>query len=65
MNYKLPIQVKTKPPIVSPIIEEELPQRHYDIVSVYTEMQQTEPPSWILVLEDSSGERFRYNLSFS
>lgn len=58
------LQVKAKPPIVSPVIDE-LPQRHFDIVSVYTEIQQTEPPSWILVLEDSSGERFRYNLTFS
>jgi hypothetical protein len=65
MNYRPPLQVKAVKPIVSPIIEEESPQRHFDIVSVYTEMQQTEPPSWILVLEDSSGERFRYNLTFS
>ena len=65
MNYKSPIQVKAAKPIVSPIVEDELPQRHYDIVSVYTEMQQTEPPSWVLVVEDSSGERFRYNLTFS
>jgi hypothetical protein len=62
--YNNPIKVKATNPIVTPILDE--PQRPtFDIVNVYVEMPNPEVRQWILVLEDSSGERFRYNLTFS
>jgi hypothetical protein len=64
MNYSRPIQVKVANPIVTPIVDEP-PRPMFDIVNVYVEMPDPEVRQWILVLEDSSGERFRYNLTFS
>lgn len=58
------LQIKAARPIVTPIVEEP-PRPSFDIVNVYVEMPDPEVRQWILVLEDSRGERFRYNLTFS
>jgi len=58
-----PIQIKaSKPIIVTPIIEE---TPKFNIVDVYVEKQETDPPSWILVLIDDNQQSYRYNLYFS
>ena len=64
MNYKLPIQVKKSNLIVTPIIDE-IQESKFNIVNVYVEKPNPEVSNWILILEDSNGERFRYNLIFS
>lgn len=58
------LQIKAARPIVTPIVDEH-PRSSFDIVNVYVELPNPEVRQWILVLEDSSGERFRYNLTFS
>ena len=62
--YNNPVKVKASNPIVTAIVDEP-PRSTFDIVNVYVEMPNPEVRQWILVLEDSSGERFRYNLTFS
>jgi hypothetical protein len=64
MNYNKPIQVKAANPIVTPIIDEPEPPK-FNIVDVYVEKQETDPPTWILILIDSNQQQYKYNLTFS
>jgi hypothetical protein len=57
------IQVKAARPIVTPIIEENEPK--FNIVDVHVEKQETNPPSWVLVLLDDNEQMYRYDLYFS
>jgi hypothetical protein len=61
MNNMQPIQVKAAKPIALKPIVEEVPK--FNIVDVYVEKQETDPPSWKLVLVDE--QLYSYDLHFS
>jgi hypothetical protein len=68
MYNKLPIQVKASKPIVTAIVDdmvEEVQQPNFNIVDVYVEKQETDTPSWKLVLIDANEQRYPYDLFFS
>jgi hypothetical protein len=62
--YNNPIRVKAANPIVTAIIDE--PEKPtFNIVDVYVERQETDPPTWILILIDSNQQQYKYNLIYS
>ena len=68
MYNKLPIQVKASKPVVTAIVDdvvEEVQQPRFNIVDVSVERQETDPPSWKMILVDENGQRYPYDLYFS
>ena len=66
MRSTSPIQVRVARPIVTAIVEEQQQQSvQYNIVEVYVEKQETEPPTWRLILIDANEQRYLYDLFFS
>jgi hypothetical protein len=68
MYSKLPIQVKASKPIVTAIVDdvvEEPQQSKFNIVDVSVERQETDPPTWKMILVDENGQRYPYDLYFS
>jgi len=68
MYSKLPIQVKTARPTVTAIVDdvvEEVHQPQFNIVDVSVERQETNPPSWKMILVDENGQHYPYDLYFS
>jgi hypothetical protein len=63
MNNMQPIQVKAARPIVVKAIVEEEPK--FNIVDVYVEKQETDPPSWKMFVVDANGQQYPYDLHFS
>lgn len=62
--YNNPIRVKAVKPVVTAIVDEpEEPK--FNIVDVYVEKQETEPPSWKMFLVDENGQHYPYDLYFS
>jgi len=68
MYNKLPIQVKASKPVVTAIVDdvvEEVHQPQFNIVDVSVERQETDPPTWNMILVDDQGQRYPYDLYFS
>ncbi len=68
MYSKLPIQVKAARPTVTAIVDdvvEEVPQLQFNIVDVSVERQETDPPTWKMILVDENGQHYPYDLYFS
>jgi hypothetical protein len=68
MYSKLPIQVKAAKPIVTAIVDdvvEEVQQPKFNVVDVFVERQETDPPSWKMFLVDEHGQNYEYDLYFS
>ncbi len=66
--YNNPIRVKAANPIVTAIVDdvaEEVLQPRFNIVDVSVERQETDPPSWKMILVDENGQRYPYDLYFS
>jgi len=66
--YNNPIRVKAANPIVTAIVDdvvEEVQQPRFNIVDVSVERQETDPPSWKMILVDENGQRYPYDLYFS
>lgn len=66
--HNKPVQIKASKPIVTAIIDdvtEEIQQPQFNIVDVYVEKQETDTPSWKLVLIDANEQRYPYDLFFS
>jgi hypothetical protein len=62
MNYTKPIQVKTTTPIIlKQVVEEDF---KFNIVDVYIEKQETDPPSWRMVAVEANGQQYPYDLHF-
>jgi len=62
------IQVKTAKPVVTAIVDdvvEEVQQPRFNIVDVSVEKQETDPPSWKMILVDENGQCYPYELYFS
>ena len=67
MYSKLPIQVKSAKPVVTAIVDdvvEEIREPKFNIVDVYVEKQETDPPSWRMVAVDANGQQYPYDLHF-
>ncbi len=68
MYNKLPTQVKTARPTVTAIVDdvvEEVHQQQFNIVDVSVERQETDPPTWKMILVDEKGQHYPYDLHFS
>ena len=68
MYNKLPIQVKAARPTVTAIVDdvvEEVQQPQFNIVDVSVERQETDPPTWKMILVDDQGRNYEYDLYFS
>jgi hypothetical protein len=68
MYNKLPIQVKAARPTVTAIVDdvvEEVQQPQFNIVDVSVERQETDPPTWKMILVDDQGQRYPYDLYFT
>jgi hypothetical protein len=68
MYHKLPTQIKAARPTVTAIVDdvvEEVQQPQFNIVDVSVERQETDPPTWKMILVDDQGQRYPYDLYFS
>ena len=68
MYHKLPTQVKAAKPTVTAIVDnetKEVQQPQFNIVDVSVERQETDPPTWKMILVDDQGQRYPYDLYFS
>jgi hypothetical protein len=68
MHNKLPIQVKAAKPTVTAIVDNETKegqQPQFNIVDVSVERQETDPPTWKMILVDDQGQHYAYDLHFS
>jgi hypothetical protein len=66
--YNNSIRVKAARPVVTAIVDdvvEEQQQSKFNIVDVSVERQETDPPSWKMILVDENGQRYPYDLYFS
>jgi len=65
--YNNSIRVKAARPVVTAIVDdvvEEQQQSKFNIVDVSVERQETDPPSWKMILVDENGQRYPYDLYF-
>jgi hypothetical protein len=65
--YNNSIRVKAARPVVTAIVDdvvEEQQQTKFNIVDVSVERQETDPPSWKMILVDENGQRYPYDLYF-